>query len=106
MSIVHFIGAGPGDPELITVKGKRLIEECPVMLYAGSLVPAGIVALARPGTLVIDTAPLHLDEIVGHMGGAARREEGGAGAFLAILDLRRHRRADAAPGCALASPMT
>lgn len=67
MSIVHFIGAGPGDPELITVKGKRLIEECPVMLYAGSLVPAEIVALARPGTLVIDTAPLHLDEIVAHI---------------------------------------
>ncbi len=67
MSIVHFIGAGPGDPELITVKGKRLIEECPVMLYAGSLVPPGIVALAKPGTLVIDTAPLHLDEIIGHI---------------------------------------
>jgi precorrin-4/cobalt-precorrin-4 C11-methyltransferase len=67
MSIVHFIGAGPGDPDLITVKGKRLIEECPVVLYAGSLVPPAVVALARPGALVIDTAPLTLEEIVAHM---------------------------------------
>ncbi|HWT97124.1 MAG TPA: precorrin-4 C(11)-methyltransferase [Terriglobales bacterium] len=67
MSIVHFIGAGPGDPDLITVKGKRLIEEAPVMLYAGSLVPPGIVALARPGALVIDTSSLHLDQIIGHI---------------------------------------
>ncbi|TXH35675.1 MAG: precorrin-4 C(11)-methyltransferase [Rhodospirillaceae bacterium] len=65
--MVHFIGAGPGDPELITVKGKRLIEEAPVVLYAGSLVPPGIVALARPDALVIDTAPLHLDEIIAHI---------------------------------------
>jgi len=67
MSIVHFIGAGPGDPDLITVKGKRLIEESPVVLYAGSLVPPGIVALARPDALVIDTSPLHLDQIIGHI---------------------------------------
>jgi precorrin-4/cobalt-precorrin-4 C11-methyltransferase len=67
MSIVHFIGAGPGDPDLITVKGKRLIEEAPVMLYAGSLVPPGIVALARSDALVIDTSSLHLDQIVGHI---------------------------------------
>lgn len=67
MSIVHFIGAGPGDPDLITVKGKRLIESCPVVLYAGSLVPPAVVALAQPGALVIDTAPLTLDEIVAHM---------------------------------------
>nr|WP_298682704.1 precorrin-4 C(11)-methyltransferase [uncultured Dongia sp.] len=67
MSMVHFIGAGPGDPDLITVKGKRLIEQAPVVLYAGSLVPPGIVALARPDARVIDTAPLHLDEIVAEM---------------------------------------
>jgi len=67
MSMVHFIGAGPGDPDLITVKGKRLIEQCPVVLYAGSLVPPAVVALAQPGALVIDTAPLTLDEIVDHM---------------------------------------
>jgi precorrin-4/cobalt-precorrin-4 C11-methyltransferase len=64
MSIVHFIGAGPGDPELITVRAKRLIETCPVVLYAGSLVPQEVVALARPDARVIDTAPLHLDQII------------------------------------------
>ena len=67
MSIVHFIGAGPGDPDLITVKGRRLIEQAPVVLYAGSLVPQGIVDLARADARVIDTAPLHLDEIVAEM---------------------------------------
>lgn len=67
MSIVHFIGAGPGDPDLITVKGKRLIEQAPVVLYAGSLVPKEIVALARADARVIDTASLHLDEIVAEM---------------------------------------
>ena len=41
---VYFIGAGPGDPELITVKGQRLIRSCPVILYAGSLVPAALAA--------------------------------------------------------------
>jgi precorrin-4/cobalt-precorrin-4 C11-methyltransferase len=64
---VHFIGAGPGAPDLITVRGLRLIESCAVCLYAGSLVPVEIVAAARPGARVIDTAPLHLDEIVGEM---------------------------------------
>lgn len=64
MSIVHFIGAGPGDPELITVRAKRLIETCPVVLYAGSLVPQEVVALARSDARVIDTAPLHLDQII------------------------------------------
>ena len=43
---VHFIGAGPGDPDLITVRGRDFIARCPVMLYAGSLVPPAIVALA------------------------------------------------------------
>ena len=43
---VYFIGAGPGDPELLTVRGRRLIERCPVCLYAGSLVPAAVVACA------------------------------------------------------------
>jgi precorrin-4/cobalt-precorrin-4 C11-methyltransferase len=70
---VHFIGAGPGAPDLITVRGLRLIERCPVCLYAGSLVPIEIVAAAPPGALVIDTAPLTLDEIVAHVVEAHRR---------------------------------
>lgn len=59
---VHFIGAGPGDPDLITVKGLRLIQSCPLCLYAGSLVPDAVVAKA-PGR-VIDTAPMTLDDII------------------------------------------
>jgi precorrin-4/cobalt-precorrin-4 C11-methyltransferase len=62
---VYFIGAGPGAPDLITVRGQRLIERCLVCLYAGSLVPEAIVASAPPGALVRDTAPLDLDQIVG-----------------------------------------
>ncbi len=61
---VHFIGAGPGDPDLITVKGLRLIQTCPVCLYAGSLVPEAIVAAAPEGARVLDTAPMTLDEII------------------------------------------
>ncbi|HEU4577121.1 MAG TPA: precorrin-4 C(11)-methyltransferase [Polyangiaceae bacterium] len=60
---VHFIGAGPGAPDLITVRGRDLVARCPVCLYAGSLVPQEIVALAPAGARVIDTAPLDLDEI-------------------------------------------
>lgn len=59
---VFFIGAGPGDPELLTKKAERLIGECPVCLYAGSLVPAEVVAGAPDGALVMDTAPMTLDE--------------------------------------------
>ena len=69
---VHFIGAGPGAPDLITLRGLRLIERCPVCIYAGSLVPREIVAATPPGALVIDTAPLTLDEIVAHMAEAHR----------------------------------
>jgi precorrin-4/cobalt-precorrin-4 C11-methyltransferase len=69
---VHFIGAGPGAPDLITVRGLRLIERCPVCLYAGSLVPQAIVAAAPPGARIVDTAPLTLDEIVGEIAAAER----------------------------------
>ena len=61
---VYFIGAGPGDPKLITVKGLRLIKACPVCLYAGSLVPTSIVEAAPKGATIIDTAALHLDQII------------------------------------------
>ncbi len=61
---VHFIGAGPGAPDLITLRGLKLIETCPVCLYAGSLVPEAIVRAAPRGALVIDTAPMTLDEII------------------------------------------
>ena len=67
---VHFIGAGPGAPDLITVRGLALIRRCPVCLYAGSLVPAEVVAEAPEGARVLDTAPLHLDEILAEMAAA------------------------------------
>jgi precorrin-4/cobalt-precorrin-4 C11-methyltransferase len=67
---VYFIGAGPGDPDLLTIRGRRLIERCPVCLYAGSLVPPEIVACAPPGATVINTAELHLDQITSRMAGA------------------------------------
>ena len=61
---VYFIGAGPGAPDLITVRGQKLVERCPVCLYAGSLVPPEIVASAPADALVMDTAPMHLDMII------------------------------------------
>jgi precorrin-4/cobalt-precorrin-4 C11-methyltransferase len=64
---VHFIGAGPGAPDLITLRGLRLVEQCRYCLYAGSLVPTEILAAAPPGARLVDTAPLTLDAILGHM---------------------------------------
>ncbi len=73
---VHFIGAGPGAPDLITVRGLRLIRRCPVVLYAGSLVPAEVVAQAGDEAplppRVIDTAPLDLDAIMAEIERAHR----------------------------------
>jgi precorrin-4/cobalt-precorrin-4 C11-methyltransferase len=60
---VHFIGAGPGAPDLITVRGRDLIAKCPVCLYAGSLVPKALLGYCPPGARIIDTAPMSLDEI-------------------------------------------
>ncbi|MBS0222234.1 MAG: precorrin-4 C(11)-methyltransferase [Proteobacteria bacterium] len=61
---IHFIGAGPGAPDLITVRGRELIGRCPVCLYAGSLVPAALLGHCPPGARIVDTAPMSLDEIV------------------------------------------
>ena len=90
---VYFIGAGPGAADLITLRGQRLIERCPVCLYAGSLVPAEIVASAPVGALVRDTAPLHLDEIVeamavAHAGGhdVARVHSGDPSIYGAVAE--------------------
>ncbi len=67
---VHFIGAGPGAPDLITVRGRDLIARCPVVLYAGSPVPREVVAHAPEHARVIHTAPMTLDEIIAEMAGA------------------------------------
>jgi precorrin-4/cobalt-precorrin-4 C11-methyltransferase len=60
---VHFIGAGPGAADLITVRGRDLIARCPVCLYAGSIVPRELLTHCPPGARIVDTAPLSLDEI-------------------------------------------
>src|SRR5882757_1319359 len=60
---VHFIGAGPGAADLITVRGRDLIAACPVCLYAGSIVSPDLLQYCPPGARIIDTAPMSLDEI-------------------------------------------
>ncbi|TBW50356.1 precorrin-4 C(11)-methyltransferase [Marinobacter halodurans] len=61
---VHFIGAGPGAADLLTLRGRDLIASCPVCLYAGSLVPEAMLEHCPPGASIINTAPMSLDEIV------------------------------------------
>jgi precorrin-4/cobalt-precorrin-4 C11-methyltransferase len=61
---VHFIGAGPGAPDLLTLRGRDVIAACPVCLYAGSLVPEAILAHCPPGARIVNTAPLDLDAIM------------------------------------------
>ena len=61
---VHFIGAGPGAPDLLTLRGRDLIAACPVCLYAGSLVPRGVLSHCPAGARIVNTAPLSLDQIV------------------------------------------
>jgi precorrin-4/cobalt-precorrin-4 C11-methyltransferase len=64
---VIFVGAGPGDPELITVKGQKALAAADLVLYAGSLVSPAILTWAGPGAELVDTAPLNLEEIVGRI---------------------------------------
>ena len=64
---VHFIGAGPGAPDLLTLRGRDLIATCPVCLYAGSLVPDAILDHCPSGARIVNTAPLDLDSIVREM---------------------------------------
>lgn len=67
---VYFIGAGPGAADLITVRGQRLLQRCPICLYAGSIMPEDLLALCPPEARVIDTGPLTLDQIVGEIADA------------------------------------
>lgn len=73
---VHFIGAGPGAADLMTLRGRALIERCPVCLYAGSIVPPDVLAWCPPGARIVDTAPLDLDAIEAEFVRAFERGEG------------------------------
>lgn len=75
MSKVFFIGAGPGDPELITVRGAKLLREADLVVYAGSLVPQALLAEVKPGARVVDSAPLTLEQTHALLSNAARRGE-------------------------------
>jgi len=98
---VFFIGAGPGDPELLTIKARRIIGECPVCLYAGSLVPPEVVACAPAGARVMDTATMTLDDTHGeiltahHAGlNVARVHSGDPSLYGAIAEQIRRLKAD------------
>ena len=64
---IHFIGAGPGAPDLITLRGRDLIAASPVCLYAGSLIPKAMLDWCPQGARIVDTAPLALDAIIAEM---------------------------------------
>jgi precorrin-4/cobalt-precorrin-4 C11-methyltransferase len=94
---VHFIGAGPGASDLITVRGRDLIARCPVCLYAGSIVPRELLTHCPQGARIVDTAPLSLDEIEAEFVAAhdadldvARLQSGDLSVFSALAEqLRR-----------------
>jgi precorrin-4/cobalt-precorrin-4 C11-methyltransferase len=98
---VHFIGAGPGAADLITIRGRDLITASPVCLYAGSLVPVELLDHCPQGARIVDTAQLNLDEIVAEMVAAhegrldvARLHSGDPAVFSAMAE--QMRRLDAA----------
>ncbi|MCW1959692.1 MAG: precorrin-4 C(11)-methyltransferase [Mycobacterium sp.] len=64
---VYFIGAGPGAADLITLRGQRLLQRCPVCLYAGSIMPDDVLQFCPPGARIVDTGPLTLDQIVAEL---------------------------------------
>lgn len=97
---VHFIGAGPGAADLITLRGRDLLQRCPVCLYAGSIVPPEMLSHCGPGTRIVDTAPMSLDEIeaeyvAAHAAGhdVARLHSGDLAMWSAVAEqMRRLRR--------------
>ena len=98
---VHFIGAGPGAADLMTVRGVRLLRSSPVCLYAGSLVPAELLTECPPGARLVDTADLDLDRITAELVAAheqghdvARLHSGDPSVFSAMAE--QMRRLDAA----------
>ena len=101
---VHFIGAGPGAADLITLRGRDLIAACPVCLYAGSLVPEALLDHCPPGARIVNTAPLSLDEIIAeiktaHAAGqdVARLHSGDLSVWSAMGEQLRRLRAEGIP---------
>jgi precorrin-4/cobalt-precorrin-4 C11-methyltransferase len=97
---VHFIGAGPGAADLITLRGRDLIARCPICLYAGSIVPSELLAHCSAGARLVDTAPLTLDQIeaelvAAHAAGldVARLQSGDLSVYSALAEqIRRLKR--------------
>lgn len=101
---VHFIGAGPGAPDLITLRGRDLIAACPVCLYAGSLVPTAILDHCPPDARIVNTASLDLDAIIAecvtaHAAGqdVARLHSGDLSVWSAMGEQLRRLRAENIP---------
>jgi precorrin-4/cobalt-precorrin-4 C11-methyltransferase len=101
---VWFVGAGPGAPDLLTVRAQRLLGEAAVVLYAGSLVPAEILAATRPDARLVDTADLDLDAITGELVRAhrdghdvVRLHSGDPSIFSAVAEQARRLDAEGVP---------
>ncbi|MBB3751390.1 precorrin-4/cobalt-precorrin-4 C11-methyltransferase [Mycolicibacterium sp. BK634] len=94
---VYFIGAGPGAADLITVRGQRILQRCPVCLYAGSIMPDDLLALCPEGAKVVDTGPLTLEQIIAELADAdaagldvARLHSGDPAIYSALAEQCRH----------------
>ncbi|MEN4478645.1 precorrin-4 C(11)-methyltransferase [Mycolicibacterium cosmeticum] len=94
---VYFIGAGPGAADLITVRGQRLLQNCPVCLYAGSIMPTDLLEYCAPGTRIVDTGPLTLAQIIDELVAAdragldvARLHSGDPSIYSALAEQCRH----------------
>lgn len=101
---VHFIGAGPGAADLITVRGRELLARCPVCLYAGSVVPRALLDWCPPAARLVDTAPMSLDEIeaeyvAAHRAGleVARLHSGDLAVYSAVAEQIRRLEAHGIP---------
>ncbi len=101
---VHFIGAGPGAPDLLTLRGRDLIAACPVCLYAGSLIPEAVLAHCPPDARIVNTAPMDLDAIMAEIATAhaagqdvARLHSGDLSVWSAMGEQTRRLRAMGVP---------
>lgn len=75
MSRVYFVGAGPGDPELITIKGKKIIQSADVIIYTGSLIPQEVIKEHKVSAKIYNSASMSLDEVLGVIEKAANNKQ-------------------------------